>query len=136
MEKQLVPGLNTFPPARAFHSAVQDQTNNRMIVFGGCADLYGDVPLNDAWVLSNAIGLGGAMAWTEPSPTESLPGARGYHNAVYRRDKITVFRAHNPGKSISRHPCFHVANKDQFRLDSFPRSGICFRAMGVSFASR
>jgi hypothetical protein len=29
-----------------------------MIVFGGCADLYCDVPLNDTWVLSNAIGLG------------------------------------------------------------------------------
>jgi hypothetical protein len=58
VEKQLVPGLNTFPPARAFHSAVQDQTNNRMIVFGGCADVYCDVPLNGTWVLSNAIGLG------------------------------------------------------------------------------
>jgi hypothetical protein len=26
-----------------------------MIVFGGCADLYCYVPLNDTWVLSNAI---------------------------------------------------------------------------------
>jgi hypothetical protein len=58
-----------------------------MIVFGGCADLYRDVPFNDTRVLSNAIGLGGAMAWTEPSPTESLPGARGYHNAAYDATK-------------------------------------------------
>ena len=29
--------VNTFPPARVFHSAVYDQTNNRMVVFGGCA---------------------------------------------------------------------------------------------------
>jgi hypothetical protein len=29
-----------------------------MIVFGRCADLYCDVPLNDTWVLSNANVVG------------------------------------------------------------------------------
>ena len=71
------------PPARIFHSAVYDQTNNRMIVFGGCADLACDVPLNDTWVLSNANGTGGAPTWTQLNPTGTLPSARHFHNAVY-----------------------------------------------------
>ncbi len=71
------------PPARIFHSAVYDQANNRMIVFGGCADLNCDIPLNDTWVLSNANGLGGVPVWTQLSPSSSLPTAREGHNAVY-----------------------------------------------------
>ena len=71
------------PPPRAFHSAVYDQTNNRMIVFGGCADQYCFDPLNDTWVLTNANGLGGTSAWIQLTPSGSLPNARAYPNTVY-----------------------------------------------------
>jgi hypothetical protein len=71
------------PPPRIFHSAVYDQTNDRMIVFGGCADVYCFDPLNDTWVLTNAIGLGGTPAWTQLSPSGNLPSPRSFHNAVY-----------------------------------------------------
>jgi len=77
-----VDSFNT-PPARIFHSAVYDQTNNRMIVFGGCADLACDVPLNDTWVLSNANGTGGAPTWTQLAPTGIVPSQRYFQNAVY-----------------------------------------------------
>ena len=75
--------VNIFPPARMLHSAVYDQANNRMIVFGGCADLECDIPLNDAWVLTNANGTGGSPTWTQLSPSGSLPSPRYFHNAVY-----------------------------------------------------
>ena len=49
-----------FPPPRANHTAVYDQTNNRMIVFAGCGDPFCTfLPLNDTWVLTHANGLGG-----------------------------------------------------------------------------
>jgi Galactose oxidase, central domain len=77
-------GMSFVPPARTFHSAVYDQTNNRMIVFGGCADGFEClIPLNDVWVLSNANGVGGTPAWTQLSPSGTLPSPRAYHNAVY-----------------------------------------------------
>jgi len=76
-------GMSFVPPARAFHSAVYDQANNRMIVFGGCADTECLLPLNDTWVLSNANGVGGTPAWTELSPSGPLPSPRSFHNAVY-----------------------------------------------------
>jgi len=75
--------VNIFPPARMLHSAVYDQANNRMIAFGGCADLECDIPLNDTWVLSNANGTGGAPTWTQLSPSGALPSPRYFHNAVY-----------------------------------------------------
>jgi hypothetical protein len=71
------------PPPRISHSAVYDQTNNRMIVFGGCADLYCFLPLNDTWVLSSANGSGGTPTWTQLTPTGAAPSPRYDHNAVY-----------------------------------------------------
>lgn len=71
------------PPPRAFHSAVYDQTNNRMIVFGGCADQYCFDPLNDTWVLTNANGSGGTSTWIQLTPTGGLPTARAFPNTVY-----------------------------------------------------
>ena len=54
--------LNFYPPPRTAHSAVYAQTNNRMIVLGGCADSFLCVPLNDTRVLTNANGSGGKPA--------------------------------------------------------------------------
>jgi hypothetical protein len=71
------------PPARISHSAVYDQTNNRITVFGGCADIYCFLPLNETWVLTNANGSGGTPAWTQLSPTGTPPSPRYDHDAVY-----------------------------------------------------
>ena len=72
---ELNPSYPLAPP-RMFHSAVYDQANNRMIIFGGCADAYCYAPLNDTWVLTNANGSGGTPAWIELSPTGNLPSPR------------------------------------------------------------
>jgi hypothetical protein len=93
-----------FPPLRANHTAVYDQTNNRMIVFGGCGDLecfY--LPLNDTWFLTNANGTGGTPAWTELTPSGTLPSPRVYHNAVYdaTNNRMIVFSGDNGVVSFS-----------------------------------
>jgi hypothetical protein len=105
------PSLSTFPPARVFHSAVYDQTNNRMIAFGGCADYLCGIPLNDTWVLSNANGQGGALAWTQLSPTGSLPSPRGYHNAVYdaTNNRMIVYSGEGAG-SVSLSDVWVLSN--------------------------
>ena len=87
------------PPQRAFHSAVYDQTNNRMIVFGGCADIYCFLPLNDTWVLTNANGSGGTPAWTQLSPTGTPPSPRYDHDAVYdaTNNRMIVYSGEGAG---------------------------------------
>ena len=59
-----------------------------MIIFGGCADLECDIPLNDTWVLTNANGLGGTPVWTELSPGGTLSTPRAFHNAMYDAVKL------------------------------------------------
>ena len=75
---QLSPS-GTPPAARAFTSAVYDETNNRMIVFGGT----NGSPRNDVWVLTNANGTGGTPSWIQLAPTGSAPAARYGHSAIY-----------------------------------------------------
>jgi len=81
----LTPGIG--PSPRAFHSAVYDSANNRMIVFGG------EPSSNDVWVLSNANGLEVTpAAWTQLSPTGAIPKRLG-HSAVYdtANNKMIIF---------------------------------------------
>src|SRR5215469_4317525 len=91
--------LSFFPPARSNHSAVYDQTNNRMIVFGGCADIYCGIPLNDTWVLTNANGSGSTPAWTQLAPAGTLPSPRDLHNAVYdaANNRMIVYSGEGAG---------------------------------------
>jgi len=93
-----------FPPPRANHTAVYDQTNNRMIVFAGCGDPFCTfLPLNDTWVLTHANGLGGTPAWIELSPSGTLPNPRMYHNAVYdaANNRMIVFSGDNQVAAFS-----------------------------------
>jgi hypothetical protein len=76
------------PGIRTDHRAAYDQINNRMMIFGGTNLISTCCPrvetnYNDAWVLSNATGLGGASTWTRLSSSGSLPDARDFHSAVY-----------------------------------------------------
>jgi hypothetical protein len=74
------------PAKRESPTAVYDPANNRMIIFGG-----GPYPdpgtasgaFNDAWVLTNANGIGGMSVWTKLRPTGGPPGSRYFHTAVY-----------------------------------------------------
>jgi hypothetical protein len=74
--------LGTPPNARSLHSAVLDQVNNRMIMFGGSEGFAAPCD-NDVWVLSNANGVGGTPTWTQLSPSGTLPTVRFAQVAVY-----------------------------------------------------
>lgn len=78
------------PAARDSATAVYDGTNNRMTIFGGNSST---VDFGDAWVLSNANGLGGSPAWAELGPFSTFTEARTGHTAVYNAstNKMTVF---------------------------------------------
>jgi len=78
------------PPARFFHTAVYDTSDNRMIVFAGAvANDY----LNDVWALANATGLGRTPTWTQLSPSGGLPATRSGHGAVFdtATKRMTIF---------------------------------------------
>jgi hypothetical protein len=92
----------TLPNPRYSHSAVYDDVNNRMIVFGGETTYFNFIyniynPTNDTWVLSNANGLGGTPTWTQLSTIGSLPDARLGHSAVYDsvHDRMMIFGGNN-----------------------------------------
>jgi Galactose oxidase, central domain len=67
---------------RGGHSAVYDQANSRMIVFGGG---IGNPPVTTAevWVLSNANSQAGVPAWTQLTSTGGPPTPRMFHSAAY-----------------------------------------------------
>src|SRR5258708_36310888 len=72
----------TLPAARAHHTGAYDRTTNSLIVFGGfdCTTNY----FNDVWVLSNANGVSGTLAWTQLSPTGPGPRPRQNPNTVFK----------------------------------------------------
>src|SRR5260221_6002022 len=79
----------TPPAGRVEHSAVYDQLNDRMIVFGG-AEGNASPCANDVWVLTTATGLGGVPAWLQLSPTGGPPAPRAQHGAVYDPNTNTM----------------------------------------------
>ncbi len=96
--KQLSPTGSNSTIARFGHTAVYDNIDNRMTIFGG-QDNFGF--LNDVWVLTNANGLGGAPAWTQLSPTGSAPITRVNHTAVYdaANNRMIIFGGYDGGNS-------------------------------------
>lgn len=83
---QLLPA-GSGPGGRENHNAVYDSKNNIMIVFGGSS---ASAAFNDVWTLSHANGQGGAPAWTQLSPSGSLPTARAASSSVYDPGKNTM----------------------------------------------
>jgi hypothetical protein len=80
----VAPGAAGSPPRRYGHTAVYDEANNRMIVFGGApAPDPAAIGFNDVWVLAYANGLGGTPAWTKLKPSGTPPATRWQHTAVY-----------------------------------------------------
>lgn len=86
------------PGPRDAMGAVYDPTSNEFILFGGG---NGSEYLNDVWVLSNANGTGGTPAWTQLSPTGTLPMARGGLSAIYdpTSNTMTIFGGDNSSGS-------------------------------------
>jgi len=75
---QLSPA-GTPPAARSGHSAVYDNANDRMIIFGGTD---GTTTFADTWILTFANGIGGSPEWTQLSVLGTAPDVE-FHSAVY-----------------------------------------------------
>jgi hypothetical protein len=80
---------------RAYHGAVYDPTQDRMLVFGGLGVSGG---LSDVWQLS----LGDAPQWTRCQPAGILPYERVFASAVYVPEfsAMVVFGGFTPGLGI------------------------------------
>jgi len=72
---QLFPS-GSLPTIRAWHSAITDSTNNRMIVFGGWS---GSSFLSDLRALSMTSGT---ETWSLLSPSGTIPTGRDWHSAI------------------------------------------------------
>jgi Galactose oxidase, central domain/Kelch motif len=77
---QLSPSGN-LPAPRQANSTTYDPTTNRITIFGG-DDSNVPVP-TDAWVLSNANGLGDSPTWTQLGPFKNFAESRFFHTGVY-----------------------------------------------------
>ncbi len=96
----------SIPVGRGGPTAVYDNTNNRMTIFGGG---YWSIYLNEVWVLSTANGLGGTPAWTQlypnPDPTYGFPTTRNWLTSVYdaASNRMTIFggSCNNVGNMIN-----------------------------------
>jgi hypothetical protein len=100
------------PAARALPTAVYDQVNNRMTIFagqngGGSGGYY-----SDAWVLTNANGLGGAPAWTQLSPVGGPPLGLYGASAVYDQanNVMTVFGGLGPAQAQPTNAVWTLSN--------------------------
>ena len=68
------------PFSNGLESVAYDDTDNRLIVYGGCA-FNCSPPLDQVFVLTNANGLGGPPVWSQSSVTN--PQARTQHSGVF-----------------------------------------------------
>jgi len=87
----------TLPASRYAHNAIYDAPNERMIIFGGIAGGY---PNNDAWALD--LSAPGAEAWTQLSPSGTLPEAHIWYSAVYDAadERMIVFGGYNTENDV------------------------------------
>jgi hypothetical protein len=95
---QLAPS-GVLPVPRETATAVYDSSNKIMIVYGGTS--YGG-RLGDVWTLSSANGAAGAPAWTQLSPSGTLPTARQDHSAVYDpgNNRMTIFGGSDAANTV------------------------------------
>ncbi len=97
-------GNPELPAGREGQSAVYDQANNRMIIFGGgqFAGAGFNPIYQDVWVLSNANGVG-TPTWTQlfPLTPNGAPAPRAAHRAVNdaNTNRMIIFGGGNNGSN-------------------------------------
>src|SRR6266567_4247855 len=79
------------PAPRLFLGSAYDSANNRLMIFGG--NNCFQTNFNDAWVLTNANGLGGTPSWTQLSPSGTPPSPSSNPGTVYSAtsNRLIVF---------------------------------------------
>jgi hypothetical protein len=95
---QLSP-VGTAPAGRStYNSAVYDQANNRMIIYGGTTQCA-TPNYSDLWVLTNANGLGGTPGWIQLSTAGAGPGPRAGQADAYdaANNQLILFGGYGSG---------------------------------------
>jgi hypothetical protein len=80
--------------SRAYAYWGYDPEGNRLVVFGGLAQLTPQYPSsNDTWALTHANGIGGSMQWQQLSASETGPIGRNEGAAAYdsTTNRLIVF---------------------------------------------
>lgn len=135
---------NLPPSARAGHTAVYSQSDNKMIVFGGSEDKDGNTLRNDLWRLANADAIPVSPSWENPSIVG--PSNRWGHAAVYDelKDIMIVFGGVQTGTALFR-DVWILTNATQGNpptwtqvnnLTGTPPSSRCCVAVGYDAATR
>jgi Galactose oxidase, central domain len=93
------------PSDRVFPSAVYDDDENRLIVFGGASG-FTSTSYNDTWVLEHANGLGGTPQWAQLTPSGGPPEERHGHSVGFAPGSNSMVI------TMGRHdlPSFHMLN--------------------------
>ena len=74
----LTPSSGPKPLKRCLHDAVNDEANDRMLLFGGCSSGFGPCPQGDLWAFDLA-----RHVWTQLQPSGDVPSARGNPAMAY-----------------------------------------------------
>lgn len=84
-------------PQRTRGSSAYDPATNRLIAYGGDR-LHYPATVDDAWVLTNANGLGGAPAWNRLITSGGPPVPRAYPSTAYDTalNRLIVFGGDGP----------------------------------------
>ena len=73
----------SFPPSRCAHSAIYDPIGDRIIMFGGSAQVSEGTPLGDTWELKLSGPPPNVYPLWQPITSPGAPGARFGHSAIY-----------------------------------------------------
>jgi RHS repeat-associated protein len=103
---QLSPG-GTIPAARGTqdsNSQAYDETNDRMMFFGGEVSFATDPSaiVADVWVLANASGRGGPPSWNQTTPAVAGPVPRQEQSVIYAKssNRLIIQGGTNPGGAL------------------------------------
>ena len=129
---QLFPS-GTSPGARYAHSAVYDEVEHRMVVFGGAAPYM--LAFNDVWELDLTDG---AEAWQQLSPTSPFPTGRSRHFCAHNtstNDMIIGFGYDSDGAAIWIYNDVWVLNLSSLQWKDVSNGGFAITARRGASAS-
>ncbi len=105
---QLNPSGSSLPAPRWVHGGGYDPANNVLVIFGGA--LGSSSPCtNDAWVLTNANGIGGIPTWGQLNVSGVAPAPRANFEYIYAQNS-------NRFIVVSGNDCFIWPFQDAFVL--------------------
>ena len=91
--QKLEPSVTSMPPKLRGHAAIFDDTNNRMITFGGWFGDLVNFPTNDLYALNFTDLSDGAWNKLVPGTSEGLPDRRAEHSAIVdsENNRMVIF---------------------------------------------